>query len=275
MFSGSHWFTLMTILITSWNSFCFSYNGANTDMMKLELSSSCEEMLISFATLSGNFTYCAIKNARPIKLCQDCVSIYIDVKNIYYSILHIEDFGGDSCRDKLTNLDRLQVVESGFDYADKLWSRAFCDSCFVFEDKKPPELKPVISEILNISAELNQCIYNSPNDTCKKCEKQYLTLNEIYNNMRADTGQNNFCMDIVDLMNTTRGNWSGVWGCCNDRKKPETTFLSISSGVLVSSLLFYALLFTFTRKTEHPVIPQKRWKQKFTRRVSVSSSINS
>lgn len=36
--------------------------------------------------------------------------------------------GGDTCRDKLINLDRLQVVESGFDYADKLWSRAFCDS---------------------------------------------------------------------------------------------------------------------------------------------------
>lgn len=264
----------MVVTMACCNTLCHSFDELDANLTEIELAS-CEEMLISFATLSGNFTFCAIKNARPIKLCQDCVSFYIDVKNIYYSILNIEDMGGGTCRDKLINLDRLQVVKSGFDYADKLWSRAFCDSCFVFEDKKQPYLKPVISQILNISLELNKCISNSHNDTCKKCEKQYLLLNEVYNNMRADTGQNNFCMDIVDLMNTTRGNWSGIWGCCNDRRKPETTFLSIACSVLVASLLFYAMIFSFTRKTEHPVMPQKRWKQKFTRRVSVSSSINS
>lgn len=244
-------------------------------------TSSCKEMLSSFAYFSSNFTSCAIRNARPIKLCQECVNFYFDVKSVYSAILHIEDMGGDLCRDQLINLDRLQVVDSGFNYVDQLWARASCNSCFIFDHGKP-RVTPEISEILNISAVLEECIQSYRNETlfpdnstCSHCQDIYLKLNELYNNMKADSGDINFCMDIIDLMNTTRFMWSKTLGCCNDRKRPEKTFISLMSGILIASCLFYIMVFTFTRKAEHPVLPQKRWKEKFTKRSSISSAISS
>lgn len=244
-------------------------------------TSSCKEMLASFAYFSSNFTSCAIRNARPIKLCQECVTYYLNVKMVYSAILHIEDMGGDLCRDQLINLDRLQVVDSGFNYVDQLWARASCNSCFVFDHGKPL-LTPEVTDILNASATLEACIESYSNDTtfpanetCTNCHSAYLKLNDLYNNMKADSGDINFCMDIIDLMNTTRFKWSNTLGCCNDRKRPEKTFISIMSGILVAPCVFYLMAYVFTRKAEHPVMPQKRWKEKFTKRSSISSAISS
>lgn len=43
------------------------------------------------------------------------------------NIFQLEDEEGEQCQAKLLNLDRLQVINGGFDYVTGLWTRANCD----------------------------------------------------------------------------------------------------------------------------------------------------
>uniref|UniRef100_T1HA43 Osteopetrosis-associated transmembrane protein 1 n=1 Tax=Rhodnius prolixus TaxID=13249 RepID=T1HA43_RHOPR len=122
--------------------------------------------------------------------------------------VYLKDRGGESCKDELFNLDRLQAVDAGFKYVKGLWERASCDSCFVLDPTGCPTtvLSPAVQEILNISDFLNNCIDTYHNGsvvpdvvTCKACGDNYLKLNNLYNSIKADNGEINYCMDIIDL----------------------------------------------------------------------------
>jgi len=238
-----------------------------------ELSDSdCESVLISFATVTGAFTTCAIRNARPITLCRVCMPNFLKVKEVFDDILHLRDSGGKPCKDKLVNLDRLQVVDTGFKYAFNLWQKASCDSCYENMNKETPVLiKPVV-DILNVSADLELCIKRHLNDSveepfydpevCKECEPGYLKMNYIYSTMKASTGDVDFCMDITDLMNSTRIQWSKELKCSLHKKKPEIIFL-IGSGLVTGlTVIFYVLAFALTTKKEQRVAHLKRWSER-------------
>ncbi|XP_014240038.1 osteopetrosis-associated transmembrane protein 1 [Cimex lectularius] len=233
------------------------------------ISGGCTEMLDTFAAYSANFTYCAIKNARPIRLCTKCNDYYTILTIVYFEILKYPDVDGD-CRDELFNLDRLQVVISGYRYVMDLWNRASCDSCF-----KPsslgslsPELTDTNAAIFNTSKALNGCIAKYRNEsvfpdnvTCTECKSHYLKLNELYNHLKADTGEIAYCMDIVDLINTTRIGWSKTLGCSSIRKKSEYIFWISSGFFTLLPILFYFFIYAFTEKKFHPLINHNHWQQ--------------
>jgi len=225
----------------------------------------CEKVLNDFALATANYTFCAIRFARPIKLCQFCVGKYLNVESIHNDILTVEDEAGDKCKEKLMNLDRLQVVEAGFDYTTGLWKRASCDSCFVLDDQGNPtkELNSNTKEILRLSNETQTCINEHWNKTsllgkdpevCTICKSSYLELNSRYDTLKCQ----GFCMDIVDLMNSTRAQWSSELGCCLDRKQPEWVFLVSSLVFSCLPLAFYLAAFMFTTRKQQTILKQRR-----------------
>lgn len=200
----------------------------NTSVVLLD--DDCYFLLESFANASAKFTYCVIRSARPIMICQDCVEAYVLSVEVHRDILKLLDRAGELCKQKLLNLDRLQIVEGGFGYIYNLWKRAKCDSCYEMESEDRPEvLKKEILEILSLKNETDTCIQNHRNETpdgrhvtdpkvCYDCKQQYLKLNAYYNSLEVASPM---CMDIIDMMNTTRKVWSVDLGCCLDRKNPE------------------------------------------------------
>lgn len=64
-------------------------------------------------------------------------------------------------------------------------------------------------------------------------------------------------MDIVDLMNLTRAQWSTDLGCCLDRKQPEWFFLVSSCIFAFLPLTFYLAAFVFTTRKEQTVLKRK------------------
>lgn len=243
--------------------------------------SDCQFLLESFASVTANFTFCAIRHARPIRLCESCVDDYMLVIEVHKDILKLEDEGGEPCKEKLLNLDRLQVVEAGFEYVQGLWKRANCDYCFKInpDGSLTKKLNNHTLEILNLHKQVDSCIQEHRNDSyeslydplvCTECKESYLYLNNRYNELKDHI----FCMDIVDLINTTRNEWSVELGCCLDRQKPEIVFLITSGVISLIPILFYASAYLFATKKEEKVAQQKRWVEHVNIMPSSSQVLN-
>ncbi|XP_075232577.1 osteopetrosis-associated transmembrane protein 1 [Lycorma delicatula] len=227
----------------------------------------CHFLLDSFAHVSSNFTYCAIQSARPITLCEDCVNPYTLAVEVHKDILKLMDEAGELCKKKLLNLDRLQIVEGGFNFISGLWKRAGCDDCYIHDAEGNPEkLKPEVIKVMKLHNETITCIQNHMNDTednkkvtdprvCFECKQTYLEFNAVYNNLKDESP---FCMDIVDMVNTTRLLWSVTIGCCLDRQRPEIAFLITSGCISVLPVLFYLLACRFTGKKAYNVVLNNR-----------------
>lgn len=241
----------------------------------------CQFLLESFASVTANFTFCAIRHARPIRLCESCVDDYMLVIEVHKDILKLEDEGGEPCKEKLLNLDRLQVVEAGFEYVQGLWKRANCNYCFKIDSdgSLTKKLNNNTLEIHDLHKKVDDCIQEHRNDSyqslydplvCTECKQSYLALNNRYNELKDRI----FCMDIVDMINTTRNEWSVELGCCLDRQKPEIVFL-ITSGVLsLVPILFYASAYLFATKKEEKLTQQKRWVEHINIMPSSSQVLN-
>ncbi|BES99642.1 Osteopetrosis-associated transmembrane protein 1 precursor [Nesidiocoris tenuis] len=251
---------------------CFTYllaqDATPPDSGRAIQDRTCLLMLESFANLTASYTYCTISHARPITLCQQCVSPYLSVMNVYEDITKIDSEEGKKCASELANLDRLQVFESGYNYVRDLWRRANCDSCFVTDPKTGNPtvgLTPFVQKVLNASAIYEDCVTKYHNasikpdlETCDLCSYSYQEINTLYNGYKAKTGGIDFCMDIVDLINNTRNGWSDDIGCTKTRRQPELTFLLSSLGIGFLPVVFYLMIYAFTKKKEHPLIERKR-----------------
>lgn len=117
-------------------------------------------------------------------------------------------------------------------------------------------------EILNLHNITTDCINHHRNDSvevlvdplvCNICKEQYLKLNERYNQLKDQI----FCMDIVDMINTTRSLWSHDLGCCLDRKRPEMIYLIASGIVSILPIIFYLSAFKFATKKEQKLSQRK------------------
>lgn len=55
-----------------------------------------------------------------------CVNILLLA--FFFFDLQLKGKAGEACKQKLLNLDRLQIVEGAFGFIDDLWKRAKCNS---------------------------------------------------------------------------------------------------------------------------------------------------
>lgn len=84
-------------------------------------------------------------------------------------------------------------------------------------------------------------------------QEDYQNLNNRYESLKGD----GFCMDIVDLLNTTRNQWSSELKCCFDRKKPEWVFTVLSVVITCLPFVFYLAAFLFVSRKDHTVFRRK------------------
>jgi hypothetical protein len=228
----------------------------------------CRIYLEYFANSTSNFTQCAIRNARPIRMCERCVDYYLDVLKAHEDIYKAHDEGGHSCQMKLVNLDRLEVIEGAFEYVEKLWTRGHCSSCFVVKDNGTltPQLLNITITFQQLYNDTQNCFNTFYNVTTKKyepavcvnCTEKYCNLNKYYEDHKADTGEGILCMDIVDAMNLTRTEWSKLLGCYITEPNVEVLFIISVILISVTPLVFYGAAKQISAKAESRLQRQRR-----------------
>lgn len=227
------------------------------------LPDGCEDLLQLFANETAKFTLCVITNARPITVCENCVNEYNRVLTRYENIekLHQNDSEVD-CRAVLTSIDRLQVVYASYNYVLDMWEKASCKLCLdgtVLNDKT--------KQVMRLGKLLDSCIsnhsHNSTNQNsslCVDCKEDYMNLNNYYNTHKIN---NEFCMDVVDLINNTQANWSSLWKCHVSNYDSEWVLLVISFVVLLMPLAFYFINWIVSRERSNVLLFQNRWHERF------------
>ncbi|KAK9879777.1 hypothetical protein WA026_006841 [Henosepilachna vigintioctopunctata] len=226
--------------------------------MSLSGDENCDEALNAFATVSAAYTSCAIANSRPITYCENCVEIFIDVLNSYRNLSIISE-GNSKCIDNFVNLDRLQIIETIYRNSYILWNRAKCNECFQFENSTlTTKISKETSQFHEYYEDFVKCfkLTNSSN-LCPVCLEKYTTLNNYYTSISNENEKIGVCMDIVDIMNTTRRNWSK--SCCKYRKHSEHIFLVTTLLIFVVTAIFYLLTCYFGEKKIPYILQQSRF----------------
>uniref|UniRef100_A0A1B6D2T6 Osteopetrosis-associated transmembrane protein 1 n=1 Tax=Clastoptera arizonana TaxID=38151 RepID=A0A1B6D2T6_9HEMI len=223
----------------------------------------CQFLLHTFAQFTSNFTFCAIEYARPIKLCTKCVEVYSSVLEVHQDILKLKNEVGEICREKLINLDRLQVVDQGYNYVKGLWDRASCNNCFELTKEGNPStnLNQNTLEIFNLYNATFECIKNNTNKSvladppvCTICKENYLRLNSKYNELK----EKSFCMDVIDMINTTQTYWSRDLQCCLERRATDLSYLITTGLMSLLPILFYVCAFKFGKHKEQKLYQENR-----------------
>ncbi|XP_027845323.1 osteopetrosis-associated transmembrane protein 1-like [Aphis gossypii] len=235
------------------------------------LPDGCQNLLQSFANETAKFTLCVVTNARPITVCEKCVNEFNQVFKRYEEIqkLHNNDSEVD-CRAVLTNIDRLQVVYASYNYVLDMWEKASCKLCLngtVFNDKT--------KGVMIRGDNLDECISKHINNTklsnsslCADCKQYYINLTDYYNMYK---NENTFCMDVVDLINTTQSDWSYKFKCHESNYDSEWILLVISAIVLLTPVLFYFINWLVSQERSNLLLSQNRWHQGFTNNAASTS----
>jgi hypothetical protein len=228
------------------------------NMSVVNSEENCTLLKDSFANSTAEFISCAIYNSRPITMCENCVQQYINILEDYNNMKKILD-NETYCIDKFINLDRLQIIQTVYSSSYNLWNDAKCYECYKFENGTLTPNKSIQTTTFNKYHEkYTHCInQRTINDTtiCKTCMEDYLNLDNYYTSISNENEKIGVCMDIVDVMNTTRLFWS--LKCCKYRKHEEHIFIASTVTVLLVTLLFYVIVqFCSVKKT--PTILQQR-----------------
>nr|XP_022903279.1 uncharacterized protein LOC111415691 [Onthophagus taurus] len=217
----------------------------------------CTILRENFGISVSQFTLCAISNSHPIKLCESCIDQYINVGESYTNLSKFKD-DKDFCISHYINLDRLGIVSNMYENVYNLWNNAKCYECYeVINSVLTHNLSQETIEFLKLYNRTQKCIGKYPKTMCDFCMDPYLKLNNYYYSISNENDKIGMCMDIVDLMNTTRTEWSEK--CCKYRKHSEYAFIGSSVGIMIVTILFYVLTKVFIDKKSTKIVTQHRF----------------
>lgn len=240
--------------------------GLSNDSVK------CIELLKTFAQSASNLTMCSIIYARPVRLCEKCVNEYVNFVLDFNELLSAED-NGTTCSSLFISQDRLDAVLEFQTHIASVWDKGNCNNCFEW-DGSIPTTSNNTKKFDKLHNETMDCILdninkygNNTDKVCENCMQLYVELDEFYKSLSTDgIGVDSVCMDVVDLMNTTRSVWSKDLDCCKLRRAPEIVFLCCSAIISALPVLFYlAMRYCGPIRDLPNVLKQSRFKQTFMR----------
>ncbi|XP_078398657.1 osteopetrosis-associated transmembrane protein 1 [Cetorhinus maximus] len=228
--------------------------------VRLELNDNCRQLLLGFARSGSALICCVARNARPVRICEECT---FQFRNLWEAFANISESSGNvSCSKQLLRSDRLQIVLNMYNYLQTIWTDSMCDAC-LNGNKTEPSMDTVnFMKMLNDSLNCfdhyssNRPDHGNRSDLCNKCKASYNNLTDWYNKM-AD--KQNLCIDIVDAMNLTRQLWSKTYNCtmrCSD----TVPVIAVSTFLLFLPVIFYLSSFLHSEQKKWKLIEPKRLK---------------
>ncbi|XP_068630288.1 osteopetrosis-associated transmembrane protein 1 [Battus philenor] len=254
-----------------YKNFLISHNNLKED--SFIYPKECFDILESFSQSASNLTMCSILNARPVRLCENCIFHYVTFHNKYKELLETV-VNGTSCKSIFMSHDRLNVVLEYHDSILSVWEKGNCNNCFNWTGNQPV-LKNDTKHFNKLYNDTINCFltnYNPDKNStvCEKCMQFYLQLDSFYLALLStdSIGVDNICMDIVDSMNATRSIWSKSFNCCKLRRSPEIVFLCSAGLISFLPIIFYLSVRFFGPIRDLPkVLKQSRIKQTILRSV--------
>ncbi|XP_062896876.1 osteopetrosis-associated transmembrane protein 1 [Mobula hypostoma] len=218
----------------------------------------CRQLLNEFGESCSTVVSCAVKNARPVRICEKCLSQFHNFWDVFANLS--KDSENVSCSTQLLRSDRLQIVLMTRNSLQSIWTKSQCDAC-LNENKTAPSTDTVIfKKLLNDSLNCfeqhssKHPVHSNYSEICIKCKVSYKNLTEYYDRMEKN---NELCIDIIDAMNLTRQLWSKTYNCtvrCND----IVPVIAVSTFLLFLPVIFYLSSFFHSEQKKLKLIEPKR-----------------
>lgn len=256
---------------------------ANSQMshsyMEIENTTNCQAFYVQYMHHAMNLTDCQLKNASPFRLCTNCLSEYTITYQAYQDFVEKDEL--ENCREKYLHADRVQIIPTIQKNVENMWDNSQCKGCTedVHLDPATGEVSfkvpDAVATFLLLYTNFTSCLHDhttpmangklrlmgkGDNQTvCQLCKQEYMALNDHYMDMSAsDDGKTEgLCMDLVDMMNYTRHNWS-VEFHCSHRSGDELPVILVTLVIVVSPILFYGILKMTGKERKKEVFRQKR-----------------
>ncbi|KAK7132923.1 hypothetical protein R3I94_014970 [Phoxinus phoxinus] len=223
----------------------------------LEVNEYCMKMLHIYGERYVTYANCLVSYARPVKVCQNCYTDFISLKEIYTNISSDQLGPGNvSCHDSLMRSDRLMLLYTLFNKLDEIWISAECTQCLTGDQEA------LSNETVYFMASLNQSLscfeqhQSNHSELCKACKASYKRLNELYGRMEKNQ---TLCIDLEDAMNVTRRLWSINYNCSMPREE-TVPVIAVSSFMLFLPIIFYLSSFLHSEQKKRKLIHPKRAK---------------
>jgi hypothetical protein len=239
----------------------------------------CHQILNEFSSAASQFIFCANAFAKPISMCQNCFSHYVNVTNSYQALSdHSES--GTSCMDILTSQDRIDIIKETYQFiaATKtrrddgidqgMWDKGNCNLCYSQPFSKDSVLSAKTVDFFARHSLVESCFQKFPyqegigrneSKACQECQPYYQNLSEFYTDyilQNEITCINHICIDIADAMNMTQRQWGEKYNCGRMVQR-HVPLLVMVVCVLCTPIVFYTLVRLAETSAEERVISQR------------------
>ena len=214
----------------------------------------CEVLLKEFSESAAQFTLCANRFSRPIKMCRACKDIFLDVKKYFAAIEHSEQ-RGINCRDLLTGQDKVEVIQETHEFIagkEGLWAKAYCSECYTSPFNRSSVLTNNAITFFALFKSAQDCFEMYPNastnsqnksQACFSCYNDYNDLLDFYRDTYFSEGddyqQTGICYDILDAMNSTQRQWGAGYFKCGRTIRGSAPLISALLAVLTTPFILY------------------------------------
>ncbi|XP_053148577.1 osteopetrosis-associated transmembrane protein 1 [Hemicordylus capensis] len=248
-------------------------SGLLGDLPLLELDPECQELLTGFTNSSVRLIGCLLRNARPVRICQNCYHQFQEVTNNWGNIsTGVGNSASNSCANVLLMSDRLQIVVILYTFFSETWDKANCANCLKNNSEGLSNSTMAFLALFNESlacfqhnrqGQVDSLPPGNYTEVCKKCNVTYKELNVMYNTMQKSSPkhesgeQSHLCIDVEDAMNITRKLWSTTFNCsvpCSD----TVPVIAVSSFILFLPVVFYLSSFLHSKQKKRILILPKR-----------------
>jgi len=249
-------------------------------VIELSPQGKCQDILNEFATQTSQFIFCANKNAKPIRMCRECGSYFIDLTSNYQAFSNNSE-SGHRCKDILTSQDSVEIIEETYNYIAAvqssrgtnglfkgLWNKGNCNSCYTQPFSHDSTLNKATTEFFQRERQVRKCFNQYPDEkdsprnsssACEACLADYQNLSSFYREHilgKSAPFTDNVCFDILDAMNMTQRQWGENFNC---GRKLEHHIILLVAVVIIGSLplIFYPTVRVLGTSAEERVISQR------------------
>lgn len=248
-------------------------------IIKLSPQGKCQDILDEFAQQTSQFIFCANKNAKPIQMCRQCASFFIDLSSNYQALSNHSE-SGHRCKDILTSQDSVQIIEETYHYIAAvqskkdtipfkgLWNKANCYRCYTEPFSHNSSLSKETVGFFERHKNVEECFQQFPyekdsprnsSSACQACQVSYQNLSFFYRDHilgQDNWVTDNICFDILDAMNMTQRQWGENFNC---GRKLEHHWITLVAIIIVACLplIFYPVVRILGTSAEERVINQR------------------
>ncbi|XP_012935173.1 osteopetrosis-associated transmembrane protein 1 [Aplysia californica] len=248
-------------------------NATTTTSTKLTpVFDMCKAFYNQYMEQTDRLVKCELVYANPFRMCTKCIKEYFSASQTYKDLINQPEL--EACREKYLVADRVQVVPTIQKNIEQMWDDADCKDCTenVTINSTTMEVSySVPTDVLEFATlyfnftncvdahtvQLDDAVGPQDNLTvCQLCLEEYSRLSDHYSSM-SDLKKGILCMDVVDMMNYTRHNWSTIFNCSH-RTGDQVPVIVVTCLVCVSPLFFYSIVRVTGKAPQKKHFKQKR-----------------